>query len=103
MRAKKIPTQTKAITKLISGPAKAMRMSRSNLDLQFTRVIGHTPRVEIALAHVERAKRLLLETPWPVARIAEKAGFGSWRQFYRTFLEHEKMTPAVYRQRYHLG
>jgi LacI family transcriptional regulator len=83
--------------------AKAMRMSRSNLDLQFTRVMGHTPRVEIAMAHLARAKQLLLETAWPVARIAEKAGFGSWRQFYRTFLEHEKLTPAVYRQRYHLG
>ncbi|HSV16605.1 MAG TPA: substrate-binding domain-containing protein [Tepidisphaeraceae bacterium] len=83
--------------------ARAMRMSRSNLDLQFTRVLGHTPRQEIALAHIERAKQLLLETNWPIERIAPRAGFGSWRQFYRTFVQREGLTPAVYRARYHIG
>jgi LacI family transcriptional regulator len=83
--------------------AKAMRMSRSNLDYQFVRALGHTPRVEIAHAHIERAKRLLLETNWPIARVAQEAGFGSWRQFYRSFELQEMMTPTVYRQRYSLG
>ncbi len=34
--------------------AKALGMSRSSLDLQFGRVMGHTPREQITLIHLEQ-------------------------------------------------
>ncbi len=82
--------------------AKALGMSRSSLDLQFGRVMGHTPREQITLIHLERARQLLLETKWPIERVAEEAGFGSWRQFYRLFTQRQGTTPTLYRQRFQI-
>jgi AraC family transcriptional regulator len=78
----------------------AMQVSRSKLEQDFHRVTGKTLNQTIVAAHLERAKQLLLETRWPVERIAKSAGFGTKQHFHRTFHRAEGTTPAQYRRRY---
>jgi LacI family transcriptional regulator len=80
--------------------AKALGISRRKLDQDFTRVVGHTPNEAILRARLERAKRLLLETGWPLTRVAERSGFGTVRRFHQVFAQREGMTPAAYRKRF---
>jgi LacI family transcriptional regulator len=77
-----------------------MQVSRSKLEQDFHRVTGKTLNQTIVAAHLERAKQLLLETRWPVERVAKSAGFGTKQHFHRTFRRAERTTPSQYRRRY---
>lgn len=80
--------------------ARRIGTSRSRLDEKFLQVLGHTPHEELARVHLGRAQQLLVETGWPIDRIATESGFGTARTMYRAFLERCGQTPAAYRQRY---
>jgi AraC family transcriptional regulator len=47
--------------------------------------------------HVERARRLLLDSPAPLAQIAVETGFSDQSHFTRVFKAHVGLTPARYR------
>jgi LacI family transcriptional regulator len=49
--------------------------SRSQLEKKFRRHLGHSPQAEIRRVQVEKIKQLLLETDFPLKKIAELAGF----------------------------
>jgi LacI family transcriptional regulator len=85
-----------AVTELVS----AMEVSRSKLERDFQRVTGKTLNQAIVAAHLERSKQLLLETRWPLERVAKNAGFGTKQHFHRTFRHVEEMTPDQYRRRF---
>jgi LacI family transcriptional regulator len=89
-------SQPLAVTELVS----AMEVSRSKLERDFQRVTGRTLNEAIVGAHLDRSKQLLLETRWPVERVAKNAGFGTKQHFHRTFRHAEGMTPAQYRRRF---
>ncbi len=84
----------------VTDVAACLGISRRALERQFRRVTGETVNAAILAAHVQRAKQLLVETPWPVTRIAKQAGFGTQRQLHRVFRRRESLTPQEYRKRF---
>jgi LacI family transcriptional regulator len=72
-------------------------VSRRNLERRFRDAIGRTILEEIQLVRLERAKRLLIETTYPVSKIATLAGFGSAGYFIQFFQKHIGKTPRKYR------
>jgi LacI family transcriptional regulator len=80
--------------------AKAMGISRRKLELDFARVTGHAPSHAIARTRLDLAKQLLIETHWPMEKIAARSGLGTEPALRRAFVEHEKMTPGQYRVRF---
>lgn len=49
--------------------------SRSQLEKKFRRFLGRSPQAEIRRVQMERVKQLLLETDFPLKKIAELTGF----------------------------
>lgn len=70
---------------------------RRRLEKEFRAAVGRTIHEEIQLVRLERAKRLLLETPYSVEQIARVAGFGSTTYFIQFFLKWEGKTPRRFR------
>jgi LacI family transcriptional regulator len=72
-------------------------ISRRNLEKRFQQTLGRTILDEIQNTRLERAKRLLLETNYPVAKVAELAGFGSTGYFIQFFQHRVGRTPRRFR------
>ncbi len=72
-------------------------VSRRNLEKRFRDTIGRTILEEIQNTRLERAKRLLLETTYPVSKVAEIAGFGSTGYFIQFFHSRVGTTPRKFR------
>jgi LacI family transcriptional regulator len=77
--------------------AEEVAMSRRSLEKRFRDTIGRTVLEEIQLTRLERAKRLLLETTYPISKVSELAGFGSAGYFIQFFQRHVGKTPRKYR------
>ncbi len=89
-------SQPLAVKQLIAE----LHVSRSKLERDFRRVTGQTLNEAIVAAHMERARQLLVETDWPIDRVAKYAGFGTKRHFHRIFFRMQKTTPDQYRRRF---
>ncbi len=72
-------------------------VSRRSLEKRFRAAVGRTILEEIHLVRLDRAKRLLIETPYPVSKIAHIAGFGTTAYFIQFFLKRVGKTPRRYR------
>ncbi|UTP38041.1 helix-turn-helix domain-containing protein [Phenylobacterium sp. LH3H17] len=85
-----------------SLPALAARagMTERTFSRVFQKDTGTTPAAFVELARVDRAKALLETSDWPLARVAERAGFGSLDALHRAFLRRLNATPGEYRQRF---
>ena len=77
----------------------AVPISRSWLERRFKAMLGRTPYEEIQRMHIERARKLLAETDWSIARIAESSGYASASRFSHAFRREMDMTPVDYRRR----
>jgi LacI family transcriptional regulator len=77
--------------------AEEVAMSRRSLEKRFRDTIGRTILEEIQLVRLERAKRLLLETTYPISKVAEISGFGSTGYFIQFFQKRVGKTPRKYR------
>lgn len=75
-------------------------MSERTLLRAFHRDIGLTPAAFVEASRVDRAKALLESADWPLARVAERAGFGSIASLHRAFLRHVGVAPGFYRERF---
>jgi AraC-like DNA-binding protein len=64
------------------------------------REFGCSPMEYLMQYRLEQAKRLLLQTDLPIARIAEEVGFQQPAYFASCFGKHEGLTPRQYRQRF---
>ncbi|MGE9880514.1 response regulator transcription factor [Blautia obeum] len=49
---------------------------------------------------MEKAKKLLLSTSFPIAEIAQKTGYGDYRVFTKVFKKAEGITPSQYRSEF---
>ena len=80
-------------------------MTERTFSRVFQRETDLTPAAFVEAARVDRAKALLETSDWPLARVAERAGFGSLDALHRAFLKRVKATPGEYRQRFghHVG
>jgi LacI family transcriptional regulator len=81
----------------VAQVADEVAVSRRSLERRFRETIGRTILDEIQLARLERAKRLLLETKYPVSKIAQLAGFGSTGYFVQFFHHRVGKTPRKFR------
>ena len=77
--------------------ADEVAVSRRSLEKRFRDTIGRTILEEVQLVRLERAKRLLLETTYPISKVAEIAGFGSTGYFIQFFQKRVGKTPRKYR------
>lgn len=75
----------------------ALGISRRTLEIRFRRSIGKSMNEKIQQAHLDRAKRLLLETDLPLPKVAEAAGYNSTSYLAVVFHEAFGMTPAKFR------
>lgn len=73
------------------------QVSRSTFERRFRAAIGHSPHDEIRNVRLKRVKRLLKETDWPIARIAEEAGFEHPEYLMVQFKRATGRTPTQWR------
>jgi transcriptional regulator GlxA family with amidase domain len=97
------------ITELAGSPVGDCSLSKlaSRVGMSertFSRVVkketGVSPGALIEALRVDRAKALLEASDWPLARIAERAGFGSVSALHRGFQKRLGATPSQYRDRF---
>lgn len=86
----------------LSLPELARRggMTERTFSRVFQKEMGTTPATFVELARVDRAKALLETSDWPLARVGERAGFGSLDGLHRAFQKRVGITPGEYRQRF---
>lgn len=77
--------------------------SRSQLEKKFRKFFGRSPQAEIRRVQVERIKQLLVETEYPLKRIAELAGFEHVEYMSVVFKRITLITPGEYRRRHQEG
>jgi LacI family transcriptional regulator len=74
-------------------------MSPRSLERNFRKVLGRSPQEEIRRARIEAAKKLLLETDWPVEKVAQAAGLTTGPYLHRVFVREMGLTPGDFRRR----
>jgi AraC-like DNA-binding protein len=63
----------------------------------FRQATGQTPHQYIIRCRIERARRLLRESEWPIIEICHHVGFTDQSYFTAVFRKHVTMTPNAYR------
>jgi LacI family transcriptional regulator len=81
----------------VDSVADAVAASRRSLERRFRETIGRTILEEIQLARIARAKQLLLETKYPISKVAQMSGFGSTGYFVQFFHDRVGKTPRKFR------
>jgi len=76
---------------------------RRTLDRRFKKALGRTPAQEIRRRQIARACQLLLETDWPVTRIALACGMDHPEHLSRFLRTQTGETPSQYRRRHRLA
>jgi LacI family transcriptional regulator len=103
------PVVSAALRAIWARSAKPLRVStvleevpssRRTLERRFRRAMGRSLHDEIRRSHVERSKRLLVETREPLKVVAARAGFLDAPQFSRVFRAAEGLSPQEYRDRH---
>jgi len=86
----------------LSLPNMASRaaMSERTFSRVFKKETGMSPAAFVEAARVDRAKALLEVSDWPLARVAERAGFGGLSGLHRGFQRRLGVTPNEYRARF---
>jgi AraC-like DNA-binding protein len=80
----------------------ALRTRVQNYDSlrhRFTKVVGETPRRMLARLRMERAKKLLIETSFSIAEVAERVGYARQHEFARAFHREVGCTPSWWREK----
>jgi LacI family transcriptional regulator len=60
--------------------------------------LGRSLNAEIQRVRLERAKIMLAETEWPLAKVAEATGYTDASYLHQIFKRQLGMTPAKYRR-----
>lgn len=82
----------------VDGLAERLGVTGRHLRRLFLRHCGASPAAVARTARIQRAKRLLDTTNWPVSQIAFASGFGSLRCFNAVFAEVYKRPPSEMRR-----
>lgn len=87
----------------VSDIADSVKVSRRWLERHFQKVMGHSPHAALKRVRLDAARRLLLETDWPLKRVAEACGFTSAPYLVRVITAETGITPEMYRTRFKFG
>jgi len=82
----------------IDDIANALQISRRALEIKFKSSLGRTPHDELQRVRLVRAQKLLLETDYPIPKVAALAGYGSGAYLAQVFNSLVGRTPAQYRR-----
>ncbi len=74
--------------------------SRSQLEKKFRRHLGRSPQAEIRRVQVARIRQLLIETDFPLKKIAEITGFEHVEYMCVLFKRLTAMTPGACRKKF---
>jgi LacI family transcriptional regulator len=74
--------------------------SRRTLEKRFRGTLGRSIHEEIIRRRIDEARRLLRETTFTIAAIAEETGFANAQRFYAAFRSLQGATPGAYRRSY---
>jgi LacI family transcriptional regulator len=77
-----------------------VNVSRRTLEQRFRKATGRSLHDEIRRVQFEKAKQLLIETDWTVARVAKESGFQNPKRFTLLFHDEFDVPPMVYRGNY---
>jgi AraC-like DNA-binding protein len=77
--------------------AAVAQMGLAHFARLFKQATGQTPHRYVIMRRIERAKRLLRETAWPLIEIGHRVGFTDQSYFTTVFRRHVGMTPKAYR------
>lgn len=77
---------------------KSVPVSRTVLDHEFKRLLGHTAHDEIGRIQLQRVTELLKETNWSLATIATRCGFRHAEYMTFSFKRSFGMSPKEYRR-----
>ena len=80
--------------------AKRLNISEVYLRKLFLKHYNVTPKQFILEARIQKAKQMLIETPYSVTQIALDSGFSNPFHFCRTFKEKTGYTPLEYSKKY---
>jgi LacI family transcriptional regulator len=84
----------------ISEVLRVASVCRKTLEMRFQRALGRTPHEELQRLRLERVKHLLLQTAWPLKRIAKTSGFTYVEHLHLTFRRATGTTPTRFRARH---
>lgn len=84
----------------IGALALRVHMSERHFARLFLSETGQTPARFVEALRLDRAKSHLEQTSWPLARVAQRAGFGSVDSLRRSLKRHSGITPEQYRGRF---
>ncbi|TWU41751.1 AraC family transcriptional regulator [Novipirellula artificiosorum] len=73
-------------------------ISRRNLELRFSHMVGRTLHAELQRIRLQRARTLLLESDLPVPKIAVASGYATPSYFIQVFRKEYGTTPSRYRR-----
>jgi LacI family transcriptional regulator len=80
--------------------ARSASASRSQLERKFRHYLGRSPQAEIRRVQVAKIKQLLLETDFPLKKIAELAGFEHVEYMCVIFKRLTGHAPGAYRKQF---
>jgi AraC-like DNA-binding protein len=75
-------------------------MSTRNFQRIFKKAVGSSPSSYLIQIRLQKARKLLRETDFPVSVIAVDAGFGDGNYFIKCFKKENGITPVKFRMRY---
>ena len=84
----------------VDDVARAAGASRRVLERRFREELGRSVLHEIRRVRANEIARLLVETNWPVGRIADALGFEDDRHFSRYFYSIKNLSPIAFRKKY---
>jgi len=84
----------------VNDVARQSGVSRRVLEGKFRRGIGSSILHHIREIRTTEMARLLVETSWPVSKIADTLGYADERHFARYFQSGKKMTPVAFRKKF---
>lgn len=84
-------------TVALTAVADAVQMSYFHFSRAFKQSTGVSPNVYMTEQRIDRAKKLLSETDFPIADIALRTGFASQSHFTTTFRKFAWTTPKAFR------
>ena len=109
VQAAATPRLARLVTEISADPTGDLRMpilaervgmSERTFSRAFQKDTGTTPAAFVEQARIDRAKALLESSDWPLARVAERSGFGSLDGLHRAFQKRVGVTPGEYRDRF---